>query len=117
MTEGTDFMNEKFMYDDKKHIHFIGIGGVNMSSLAKIMHKRGVLVTGSDANCSALTEELENLGISVCYSHDAKNVEGADLVVYTAAISKDNPEFMAAEKSGDEIILDIDAPDGVEIVR
>ena len=92
-------MNEKFMYSDKKHIHFIGIGGVNMSSLAKVMNKRGVLVTGSDRNRSALTEELENLGIKVYYSHDAENVLGADLVVYTAAISKDNPEYIAAEQS------------------
>lgn len=92
-------MNEKFMYSNKKHIHFIGIGGVNMSSLAKVMHERGVLVTGSDRNRSALTEELENLGIKIYYSHAPENIDGADLVVYTAAISRDNPEFMAAEKT------------------
>ena len=93
-------MNEKFMYSDKKHIHFIGIGGVSMSSLAKVMKKRGVTVTGSDRNRSALTEELENMGVKVFYSHDAKNIEGADLIVYTAAISKDNPEYVASEESG-----------------
>ena len=63
-------MNENFTYKNKKHIHFIGIGGVNMSSLAMVMHQRGVYVSGSDRNCSALTEQLEGMGITVFYSHD-----------------------------------------------
>lgn len=96
-------MNENFLYKDKKHIHFIGIGGVNMSSLAIVMKKRGVKVTGSDMNVSALTTELEQMGIPVCYSHLPENIEGADLVVYTAAISKDNPEFVAAKNSNVEM--------------
>jgi len=96
-------MNGKFTYENKKHIHFIGIGGVNMSSLAMVMHKRGVYVSGSDRNCSALTEQLEGMGITVFYSHDEKNIEGADLVVYTAAIKSDNPEYMAAEQKGIEM--------------
>lgn len=70
-----------------------------MSSLAKVMHSRGVLVSGSDSSPSSYTKELEDLGIKVAYKHDPENINGADLVVYTAAISKDNPEYMAAEKN------------------
>ena len=89
-------MNESFLYENKKHIHFIGIGGVSMSSLAKVMHSRGVLVSGSDANKTKTTTALEELGIKITYEHLPQNVEGADLVVYTAAIKNDNPEFKGA---------------------
>lgn len=89
-------MNESFLYENKRHIHFIGIGGVSMSSLAKVMHSRGVLVSGSDANKTKTTAELEALGIKVTYEHLPENVDGADLVVYTAAIKSDSPEFKGA---------------------
>ncbi len=89
-------MNESFLYENKKHIHFIGIGGVSMSSLAKVMKKRGICVTGSDMNKTETTSMLEAMGIKITYAHLPENVDGADLVVYTAAISKENPEFMSA---------------------
>lgn len=89
-------MNEDFLYKTKHHIHFVGIGGVSMSSLAKVMKMRGCTVTGSDSTESALTRSLEDLGISITYAHKAENVHGADLVVYTAAIKKDNPELVEA---------------------
>ena len=85
---------------DKKHIFFIGIGGISMSSLAHISHRAGFSVRGSDRSESALTRMLEAEGIAISYSHDKDNVKGADLVVYTVAISEDNPEYTEAKRLG-----------------
>ena len=81
-------------------IFFVGIGGINMSSLAHISHVRGMKVGGSDRTRSALTERLRQEGIDVFYSHDESNVEDYDILVYTVAISEDNPEYVAARKKG-----------------
>ena len=83
-----------------RSIFFIGIGGVNMSSLAEISLRRGYAVAGSDRTQTALTEKLENEGITVHYSHDASHVAGFGAVVYTVAISPDNPEYTAALARG-----------------
>ena len=83
-----------------KAIYFIGIGGINMSSLAHISRKRGYRVGGSDRSKSALTEKLSREGIEIFYSHDEKNLEGYDAVVYTVAISADNPEYVRAREQG-----------------
>ena len=81
-------------------IFFVGIGGINMSSLALITRKRGIKVGGSDRTRSTLTERLEAEGIEVVYSHDAANIEGYGALVYTVAISEDNPEYRAALEKG-----------------
>ncbi len=79
------------------HIHFIGIGGISMSGLAEILLKEGFPVSGSDSKQSDLTKKLEKLGIKVQYGQKAENITpGIDLVVYTAAIHPDNPEFAEA---------------------
>ncbi len=83
-----------------KNIHFIGIGGISMSSLAAIAKKRGYIVSGSDRTPSSLTERLENMGISIHYPQAAENIENPDLVVYTAAIAEDNPELAVARDRG-----------------
>lgn len=83
-----------------KRIHFIGVGGVSMSALAQIMFMQGYQVSGSDMNQNANTEHLEKVGITVYYGHDEKQIEGAELVVYTAAISPDNCERFAARRQG-----------------
>ncbi len=82
------------------HIHFIGIGGISMSALAQICVKRGYQVTGSDRKESHITRRLEELGVKVFYQHAKENSNGADLVVYTAAISPDNEELTFAVGSG-----------------
>ena len=83
-----------------KKIHMIGIGGVSMSGIAEILLNWGVKVSGSN-NCSNdIISKLIDSGISVKIGHNATNVEGADIVVYTAAISKDNPELVHAIKLG-----------------
>ena len=81
-------------------IYFIGIGGINMSSLAHISHIRGYRTGGSDQMRTALTEKLEAAGIELFYSHEASHIEGYDAVVYTVAIAPDNPEYNAALAKG-----------------
>ncbi len=86
--------------ESKKKIHFIGIGGISMSGLAMIMLSRGHIITGSDKNDSNIIEKLRMLGAKVYIGHNKKNVDLADLVVYTAAINKNNPEYKAAQELG-----------------
>ena len=83
------------------HIHFIGIGGISMSGLAEILLKESFTISGSDAKESDLTRHLTSLGAQVFYGQKAENIiPGIDLVVYTAAIHPDNPEFAAAKAAG-----------------
>lgn len=83
-----------------RSIFFIGIGGINMSSLAHISKKRGYKVGGSDRARSALTDRLSGEGIEIFYEHNEKNLDGYDAVVYTVAISADNPEYLRAVREG-----------------
>ena len=79
------------------HVHFIGIGGISMSGLAEILLQEGFTISGSDAKESALTKQLESKGAQIFYGQRASNIiEGIELVVYTAAIHPDNPEYAAA---------------------
>ena len=88
-------------FNKPNHVHFIGIGGISMSGLAEILLERGFTVSGSDAHESELTKMLERNGAQVFYGQKAENIiEGIDVVVYTAAIHPDNPEYMAAEAKG-----------------
>ena len=82
-------------------IHFMGIGGISMSGLAEILHAKGFTVVGSDAHESAITDHLTSLGIQIAYGQRAENITpDIDVVVYTAAIHPDNPEFAAAKSAG-----------------
>ncbi len=81
-------------------IHMIGIGGSSMSGLAKMLLDKGYTVTGSDRDASYHAEDARRAGAAVSIGHQAENVHGADLVVYTAAIPKDNPERVEAERCG-----------------
>ena len=81
-----------------KKIHFIGIGGIGMSALALAMHKGGYLVSGSDLSDSGIVQMLKKEGISVLKSHSSKAIEGKDLVVYSTAISEENPERKEAKR-------------------
>ncbi|CUO24007.1 UDP-N-acetylmuramate--L-alanine ligase [Muricomes sp. OA1] len=79
------------------HIHFIGIGGISMSGLAEILLKEGFTVSGSDSRKSPLTQQLEDKGARIFYGQKAGNIiDGIECVVYTAAISRDNPELIEA---------------------
>lgn len=95
-------MKNKYQFiDNCKKIHFIGIGGISMSTLAVIAHKRGVLVTGSDDNLNNKTvKDLLDMGITVYSPLSADNIKDAELVVYTAAVHNDNPELAFALEKG-----------------
>ena len=82
-------------------VHFIGIGGISMSGLAEILLEEGFHISGSDAKESALTDALEKKGARIYYGQRASNIsDSTDVVVYTAAIHPDNPEFARAKELG-----------------
>ena len=83
-----------------RHYHFIGIGGIGMSALAEILLSDGYKVTGSDMKRSEITDHLASLGAEIFEGHEAENVDGADIVIYTVAIPKDNPEYSRAVVKG-----------------
>lgn len=86
-------------FNNPIHVHFIGIGGISMSGLAQLLIEEGFTVSGSDARKSPLTQHLVSMGAKINYPQMASNIDDSiDLVVYTAAITQDNPEFMAASK-------------------
>ena len=77
-------------------IHFVGIGGIGMSGIAEVLCNLGYTVQGSDASESANVTRLREKGISITVGHRADNVTGADVVVVSTAIKRDNPELLAA---------------------
>ncbi len=92
-----------YQIDFKKPIaiHFIGIGGISMSGLAEILMREGFRVSGSDAHESELTEHLAAAGAKVMYGQAAANItDDMDLVVYTAAVHADNPEYAEVVRRG-----------------
>ncbi len=87
----------KIDFEHPIHIHFIGIGGISMSGLAEILLKEGFTVSGSDTKESPLTKKLESEGAHIIYGQKAENITpGIGCVVYTAAISRGNPELIEA---------------------
>ena len=91
-----------YQIDFKKpiYVHFIGIGGISMSGLAEILMNEGFRVSGSDMKSSELTDNLEKKGAVISIGQKAENISDPDLVVYTAAIHPDNPEYAEAVKKG-----------------
>ncbi len=89
----------------KKTVFFLGAGGIMMSSLALLTERAGFSVRGSDRSRSGLTEKLEAAGIEMFYSHDAENLgDDCGAVVYTVAVSPDNPEYASALERGIPLI-------------
>ncbi|NLK70818.1 MAG: UDP-N-acetylmuramate--L-alanine ligase [Clostridiales bacterium] len=88
----------------KKHIHMIGIGGSGMYPIAQILHFKGYYITGSDNNETETLDAVRKMGIPVYFGQKAENIEGADLIIYTAAIMADNPELIAAKASGVHVL-------------
>jgi UDP-N-acetylmuramate--alanine ligase len=82
-----------------KHIHFIGIGGAGMSGIAEILVSRGYQVSGSDVAENAATKQLQAMGAKILRGHAATNINNADVVVYSSAISPDNSELTAAQQA------------------
>ncbi|MFH2045745.1 MAG: UDP-N-acetylmuramate--L-alanine ligase [Pseudomonadota bacterium] len=84
------------MYRKKYHIHFVGIGGIGMSGIAELLLNLGYKVSGSDKALTDITDRLKRLGGTVYKGHDETNIEGADVVVISSAVSSINPEVVAA---------------------
>lgn len=97
-------MNYKNLIENRAHIHFVGVGGVSMNSLAKYLFSRGVRVTGSDARMSDASLQLNQLGIKTQLGHKPDYIKTADLVVATGAIADDNPEIVYAKAHGIELV-------------
>lgn len=94
-----------YTIDKANKIYFIGIGGISMSGLAEILQKGGKIIEGSDRTPSTITKHLESLGITVHIGHQPTNIDNSfDLVVHTAAIKADNPEYKAASALGIPIV-------------
>ncbi|MBU3145896.1 UDP-N-acetylmuramate--L-alanine ligase [Clostridium sp. CF012] len=89
-------MSFDFIRDKNKKVHFIGIGGISMSGLAEILIKNDYKVSGSDMQSSHITNKLIDNGAEISIGHNGDNIKDADLVVFTAAISPENPEYLKA---------------------
>jgi UDP-N-acetylmuramate--alanine ligase len=87
-----------------RKIHFIGVGGIGMSGLAEILRSMGFEVSGSDLKEGDNTGRLKRLGVQIRVGHAAAHVHGADVVVYSSAVSRENPEMVAALAAGIPII-------------
>lgn len=81
-----------------RHIHFVGIGGAGMSGIAEVLHNLGYEVSGSDLNENNTTRQLQGMGIRVTAGHDARLINGSDVIVVTSAVPDDNPEVRAARE-------------------
>ncbi len=86
------------MFAKIQKIHFVGIGGIGMSGIAEVLLNLGYKVSGSDLKASAVTERLQRLGASIFEGHRAENVLGAEVVVTSSAIARDNPEVLEARR-------------------
>ena len=93
------------MFKNIKKVHFVGIGGIGMSGIAEILLNQGFEITGSDKSYSEVTNRLQELGIKVYEGHSPENLKDADVLVYSSAVSLDNPEVKEALESGVEIIM------------
>ena len=80
------------------HIHLIGIGGSGMCPIAELLLSRGYVVTGSDKSENDNVKRLKSMGVTVYNGHNAQNINGADLVAYSAAVPESNPEMVAADE-------------------
>src|SRR5262244_829815 len=92
------------MFKRYQQMHFVGIGGAGMSGIAEILLNLGYRVTGSDLRRNDAVERLEQLGAKVFIGHDAAHVEGAHVVVYSSAVSHDNPELRVARQRAIPVI-------------
>ncbi|MDP8212672.1 MAG: UDP-N-acetylmuramate--L-alanine ligase [Candidatus Zapsychrus exili] len=86
-----------------KHCHFIGIGGIGMGALAVLLIDKGYAVSGSDVRENSMIDKLKSKGAAIFIGHDAKNIEGADSVIFSSAIRDDNVELLEAKQRGIDI--------------
>jgi UDP-N-acetylmuramate--alanine ligase len=96
---------KKSLFERAKNVHFIGIGGIGISAVAKMFLLEGKNISGSDMSDSEIISELSKAGAKISIGHDVKNLpKETDLVIYTIAITEENPEFIEAKKRGLQMI-------------
>jgi UDP-N-acetylmuramate--alanine ligase len=86
------------MFAKIQQVHFVGIGGIGMSGIAEVLLNLGYKVSGSDLKQSAVTSRLTSLGAKISDGHRAENIAGADVVIVSSAVARDNPEITAAQE-------------------
>src|SRR6184192_4624196 len=84
------------MFAKIQRVHFVGIGGIGMSGIAEVLLNLGFKISGSDLKMSAVTDRLASLGATIFEGHRAENITGAEVVVTSSAIARENPEIQAA---------------------
>ncbi len=87
-----------------KKAHFIGIGGIGMSALARVLHQRGISISGSDAKKTSMTQALSQEGMQIFSGHASKHITDDATVIYSTAIKEDNPEWMHAKQNGCKLL-------------
>ena len=92
------------MFRHVKKLHFVGIGGIGMSGIAELLLNQGFKITGSDINDSKVIQNLKDKGAEIFIGHDTKNLTDADVLVYSSAVNRDNPEIISAMKKHIPII-------------
>jgi UDP-N-acetylmuramate--alanine ligase len=92
------------MFKNIKKVHFVGIGGIGMSGIAEILIDQGFEVSGSDRSLTEVTDRLKKLGAEIYEGHSPDNLKHADVLVYSSAVTTDNPEVEAAVKNNIPII-------------
>ena len=97
------FFTKLISFSSVHHVHCIGIGGIGLSAIAEILMHRGIFVSGSDSKESDITDRLIDRGAIVYLGHREKNIKGADLVIYSAAVPPNNPELRAAKAAGIQV--------------
>jgi UDP-N-acetylmuramate--alanine ligase len=90
-------------------IHFVGIGGIGLSAIAKFLISDGHEISGSDVKPSKITEELEKLGVKITIPHSRKAIAHQDLLIYSAAVKPNNPELKEARHKGVQVITRLEA--------
>ena len=93
------------MHRRTKHIHFVGIGGIGMSGIAELLLNLGYKVSGSDLGSSPITDNLARLGGIIRQGHRSEWIDGANVVVTSSAIPKDNPEVIRARETNVPVIM------------
>ncbi|MBI4447144.1 MAG: UDP-N-acetylmuramate--L-alanine ligase [Acidobacteria bacterium] len=92
------------LFGDLRRFHFVGVGGIGMSSIAHILISEGLQVSGSDIQDSRALEDLRRRGARIFVGHDPLNIEGSQAVVFSSAVPADNPELVAARARGISVL-------------
>ena len=96
------------MFEPGKHIHLVGVGGIGLSAIARVLIQRGCIVSGSDLRSNEQTAALAELDATIFRGHAGEQITGADLVIISTAVAADNPEVVAARAAGIPVVQRVD---------